>query len=235
MDQPNNNPPEKIIVPTEVPTMVQPEPVAMPAAVIPEEVDSEVKTSANGKEGFRSILSTIGLILLAPLLAVLLNLFVFQSYQVDGSSMEPTLHNDNRLIVLKLPRTVAKITHHDYLPKRGTIIVFKKPSDESEQLIKRVIGLPGERVVVKDGKITVFNKERPNGFDPDDAPYGKNIPPTDGNVDVTVGEGEVFVCGDNRIGGNSLDSRTALGDVPLKNIVGELVLRIFPLNQIKNF
>lgn len=152
--------------------------------------------------------------------------------------METTLQNNDRLIVWKLPRTWARITGNDYLPKRGDIVIFNEPKigefDQGDkQLIKRVIGLPGERVVVKNGTVTVYNSTHPNGFQPDKTlPYGDVIPQTEGDVDVTIPSGHIFVCGDNRP--DSLDSR-AFGTVPLDNIVGKLVMRILPLNTAERF
>jgi len=191
------------------------------------------------KEGLKSVISTIAILLLAPLIAVLLTAFVFQSYQVDGPSMETTLQNNDRLVVWKLPRTWARITGHDYLPKRGDIIIFNEPNlaefgqGTNKQLIKRVIALPGERVTVKDKVVTVYNKQHPNGFRPDATlPYGKVIPDTDGDIDMTVPAGNIFVCGDNRP--DSLDSR-AFGPVPLDNVVGKLVMRILPFTSAERF
>lgn len=188
----------------------------------------------------RSILSTLLILLIAPLLAVFITAFVFQSYQVDGQSMETTLQNNDRLIIWKVARTWARLTNNDYIPKRGDVVVFiKKGLYESsgtkeKQLIKRVIALPGERVVIKDGKMTVFNTEHPDGFSPDATlPYGKVITgTTEGNVDLTVPAGEIFACGDNR--SNSLDSRF-FGPVPEKDIVGKLAARILPLNKAEKF
>ena len=154
--------------------------------------------------------------------------------------METTLENHDRLLVLKLPRTIARITHHSYIPHRGDIIIFSTTAVSdgtgdggSKQLIKRVIGLPGDRVVVQDGNITIYNKEHPGGFNPDKTmPYGSVITTTTGNVDVTIGAKEVFVCGDNRT--NSLDSRV-IGTVPSKDIVGKLIFRIYPLHDAQVF
>lgn len=187
-------------------------------------------------DGLKGLISTIAVLLLAPIIALFLTAFVFQSYQVDGSSMETTLQNNDRLIVWKLGRTWARVTHSTYLPNRGDIVIFHEESVlAGKQLIKRVIGLPGDRVVVADGKITVFNKEHPNGFNPDTTlPYSKqtSIPETNGSVDVVVPAGQVFVCGDNR--GNSQDSR-AFGPVPTKDIVGKLVLRVIPVSKMERF
>jgi len=184
---------------------------------------------------WRDRLSTIFLFIAAFLIAITLNTFVFQSYEVDGSSMEPTLQNSDRLLIYKFQRTASSITGKEYVPNRGDVIVFHKPNGTSDQLIKRVIGLPGDRVVVKNNEITVFNLENPEGFNPDDEPYGIDLPETSGNVDVTVPEGEIFVCGDNRIPGASLDSRSVLGNVPIDKIVGKLLLRYIPLGNYKVF
>lgn len=195
------------------------------------------KTEQNSGEvkkegGFLSFALTL---IAAFILVQVINLFVFQSYKVFGSSMFPTLHNGDRLIISKLSRTLSKATKKPYEPKRADIIVFVDPLQPDLQLIKRVIGLPGERVVVKSGKITVFNSEHPNGFNPDDAEYGKSLPVTSGNTDITVPQGHIFVSGDNREGSNSLDSRNELGTVPLENIIGKLEVRIFPFDRAQFF
>ena len=192
-------------------------------------------------EGLGSVLSTIGILLLAPTLALILMMFVVQSYEVDGPSMESTLQNHDRLIVLKLPRTLARITHHAYQPNRGDVIIFNEPdstdpssaSNTNKQLIKRVIGLPGDHIIVKDGVLTVYNSSHPKGYTPDTSlPYGKVISSTPGDIDLTVPAGQIFVCGDNR--SNSFDSRY-FGTVPLKNVIGKLLMRIYPVSTIKMF
>lgn len=191
--------------------------------------------SRQKREGWRSALSTILILILAPLVAILLTTFVFQSYEVDGPSMEPTLQDGNRLIVWKMPRTISRITNNSYIPARGEIVVFSQPSDTPDapdkQLIKRVIATPGERIVVRDNRITIYNRGNPGGFDPDKV-MADQLPPTDGNIDLTVPDDHVFVAGDNRT--NSLDSR-AFGVVPADHILGNLTLRIFPFNQLKTF
>jgi signal peptidase I len=187
------------------------------------------------REGIKGIISTVAILVIAPLIALSLTVFVFQSYEVDGPSMESTLQNHDRLIVYKLPRTISRITHHPYIPKRGEIVIFSRQDSvefgtpKPRQLIKRVIALPGERVVVKDNVITVFNKDHPEGFQPDEAaPYGKVITTTAGDVDLTVPEDSIYVCGDNRP--ESLDSRS-FGPVPVKDLVGKLALRVYPFGK----
>ncbi len=193
-------------------------------------------------EGWRSVLSTLAILLIAPLVAVVLTAFVFQSYQVDGPSMQTTLQNSDRLVVWKLPRTWSRITGHDYIPKRGDIIVFNESNlsafgqGESKQLIKRVIALPGERVTVENGVLTVFNDAHPNGFRPDaEMAYGKvigNTEPESSTTSWTLARGQIFVSGDNRA--DSLDSR-AFGPVASSDVVGKLIARILPLGSAQRF
>ena len=193
------------------------------------------------KEGLRSVLSTVGVLISAPIIALLLIAFVFQSYEVDGPSMQHTLEHQDRLIVLKTGKTWSRITGEDYIPDRGEIIVFSKrgtvdPTAGGErQLIKRIVGMPNDRVTVRDGHITVYNDEHLNGFNPDEeGGYEDMIASRGGatDIDIHVPDGHVFVIGDNR--SNSLDSRT-FGIISSDEIVGTLALRIFPLNEIRSF
>ncbi len=191
------------------------------------------------QSGWRELLSTVGILVAALFVALFIIAFVFRSYQVDGPSMENTLQNNDKLIIWKVPRSWARLTRHDYIPARGDIIVFSESGlsqfgqDDTKQLIKRVIGLPGDRVTVQDGKYTIYNKSHPDGFDPDTTlPYGKHIPVTSGNVDVTLGAHQLFVSGDNRP--DSLDSRS-FGPINTSQVVGKLVLRVFPLGSAETF
>lgn len=193
------------------------------------------------RETVREIVSTIGVLIAALLVAFALIAWVFQSYEVDGESMEPTLQNNDRLIVWKVPRTLARLTNHDYIPKRGEVVIFVESgltefgSAGSKQLIKRVVGLPGDHVVVNSGVITIYNKEHPNGYNPDKSiPFGQiNADPNDArDIDYTLTDNQIFVCGDNRP--NSLDSRT-FGPIDASQIVGKLSLRLLPVSKIEKF
>jgi len=207
------------------------------------DVDNTQSSMPNGRsnDGQHRVLntfSTIGILLLAPIIAILLTALVFQSYQVDGPSMQNTLHNNDRLIVWKLPRTWARITGHQYVPKRGDIIILTESglsnygdTENTKQLVKRVIGLPGDHIVIKNDVITIYNQQNPNGFEPDKTlPYGQNgaIPPTQNNLDITVGANQLFVCGDNR--GDSLDSRI-FGPIQTSQVIGKLAMRIYPIPE----
>jgi signal peptidase I len=185
----------------------------------------------------KGFLSFFGFVVSVVVLASLINMFIFQSYYVDGTSMTPTLQPNDRLIIDKVPRTWAKVTGSSYTPKRGEVVVFNSnltgPDGSREQLIKRVVGLPGERVVVKDDHVTVYNTTHPKGFDADKE-LDLHLAGTFGVNDVTVPKDQVFVFGDNRGPGGSYDSRE-LGTIPTKDLVGQLVMRIIPLNHAKLF
>lgn len=199
----------------------------------------------------KDLLSLVLFVACIVLGTVLLNAFVFRSYNVVGSSMENTLHNDDRVIVNRLPVTWAHFLGEEYVPERGDIIVFangdatgpltcEAPKNQTDQyIIKRVIAFPGERVTVKDGILTVYNDEYPDGFSPDaETRVDENNGPKEyssGEVDTIVPEGEIFVAGDNREGNHSFDSRSGLGTVPYCRIVGPAAMRIYPFEKVRLF
>lgn len=197
--------------------------------------ENKTATDNSVKNGWKNIASTVAILLLAPILAIFITVFVFQSYEVYGQSMETTLQDGDRLIVQKLSKNWSRLRGREYLPKRHEVVVFDKPealsvanADGVKHLIKRVIGLPGERVRVEDGKVTVFNAENPEGFNPDlDQEYAKDIIVTPGKADITLGDGEIFVLGDNR--SNSSDSRR-FGAVQASTLTGIAKLRFVPVN-----
>lgn len=174
---------------------------------------------------------------------LLINTFVFRSFNVLGPSMEKTLYTGDRLIVNRLPVTWAQLQNKQYTPARGQIIVFKNPQYNAgtgdEFIVKRVIAFAGERVVVKNGVLTVYNKQHPNGFQPDKAeandPTSHPGSPTSGNVDTTVTDGTLFVAGDHRQGDFSYDSRSGLGFIPLYDVVGPVAMRFYPLTKVRFF
>jgi len=194
-----------------------------------------------GPSAWKELLSTLAILVTALLLALFIIAFVFRSYQVDGPSMENTLQNGDKLIIWKVPRSWADLTGHPYIPARGDIVVFTESGlsefgqADTKQLIKRVIGLPGDRVTIQDNHYEIFNKARPGGFDPDTTlayGRGKQWPATTGSVDVTLSKNQIFVSGDNRP--DSLDSRS-FGPINASQLVGKLVLRVFPVNHAKSF
>lgn len=159
----------------------------------------------------RDVLETI---IPAVVIALLINLLLAQATRVYGHSMEPNLETNQRLVV-------EKVTYRFREPQRGDVVVLRLPDHSRELLIKRVIGLPGERVAIHDGKVFI------NG-EPLDEPYLRQ--PTRGRMDeVVVPEKHVFVLGDNRSASN--DSRT-FGPVPYEAIVGRAWLSYWPPDRI---
>lgn len=181
----------------------------------------------------------IGLFVLLVIIGtILINSFVFRSFSVVGPSMETTMFTGDRLIVNRLPVTWSQLQNKSYIPERGQVIVFKNPhfveGAKEEYIVKRVIGLPGERVVLKNGSFTVYNTDHQDGFNPDE---GNDEPgrPTTGSVDTIVPSASLFVSGDHRTGSYSLDSRNGLGMIPLYDVVGPVSIRIFPFDKMRFF
>jgi signal peptidase I len=163
----------------------------------------------------------------------ILHNFVFQAFHVVGHSMDPTLHETDYLIISKLAGSVSKIQNKVYVPARGQIVVFRFPKDPTLVFVKRVVALPGERVVVKNGKIVVYNKDNPNGFEPDaSGDYTPSDPVSLGAYDDIVPADSVFVVGDNRRPNGSYDSRE-WGPLPTSYIIGQAVMRLLPLDGFK--
>ena len=150
----------------------------------------------------------------AILIALLIHVFLAQATRVYGQSMEPNLHTNQRLVI-------EKLSYHFHGPRRGDVVVLHDPGGSPELLIKRVIGLPGERITVTDGRVYIDGTAL-------DEPYLTQ--PTQGSGrSWIVPPLNVFVMGDNRSA--SRDSRI-FGPVPLDQIVGHAVIRYWPPEQI---
>ena len=152
--------------------------------------------------------------------------------------MNPTLWDNDRLLVWKAGISWGKLTGSQFVPKRGDIIVFKDPtgsSGDQDILIKRVIGLPNEQVTIRNNQITIYNSDNPDGFVPM-LNIGHNLPPfSDDGVYNRLGDDEIFVIGDNRLGGHSRDSRVFSSPVTTDSIIGTLMMRTSPLDEIDWF
>jgi signal peptidase I len=159
------------------------------------------------------LLSLIEILLLLVIVVLPIRFFLFEPFLVKGESMEPNFHNLDYLIVDKLTYSLRQ-------PQRGEVIVFRPPFEERVYYIKRIVGLPLEKLIIEESKITIFNKEHPQGFVLNE-PYLQNHY-TAGKIEVNLGPDEYFVLGDNRE--VSYDSRK-WGPVKRERIVGRVVFQ----------
>lgn len=146
--------------------------------------------------------------------------FVAQPFIVSGHSMDPTFADGEYLIV-------DEISYRFREPQRGEIIVFRPPTDKKKFYIKRIIGLPGEKIEVNNGNITIYNNKNEKGIILEE-PYVIRKS-NDPDKLWTLGEDDYFVMGDNRT--ESSDSRS-WGILKRKAIVGKALIRLFPIQEI---
>jgi signal peptidase I len=193
------------------------------------EIFSDTQNIVNELEQ-ESVLSKIGSFFLeaikvavfAGITIGIVRYFLFKPFYVKGASMEPNYYDKEYLIV-------DEITYRFREPERGEVIVFKSPTSEKEYFLKRIIGLPSERVKVEDNKIIIYNEEHPQGIIIDEKYLTENTP---GNIGISLGSDEYFVLGDNR--DSSMDSRR-FGSIKKSDIVGKTWLRGWPLTRISTF
>jgi len=189
-----------------------------------------------GVGGF--VLEIIKIFLLAFIIIVPIRVFLFQPFFVQGASMEPNFENNQYLIVNEFGYKQTTIGNDLFTIKpfkqlgRQQVVVFRYPKNPSQFFIKRVIGLPGEKIEIKNNQVVIFNKENPNGFVLDESAYLPASNKTTGDNVFTLKDNEYFVMGDNRM--FSSDSRV-WGPVPESDIVGGALLRAWPLDKISIF
>lgn len=159
------------------------------------------------------------IVIVALLIVVPIRTFIFQPFFVKGQSMEPNFENGDYLII-------DEISYRFREPQRGEVIVFKYPNNPSQRYIKRIIGLPGETVEVKDGKVFIANERL------DESSYFPGEIFTPGSAQLSLGNNEFFVLGDNRIA--SSDSRS-WGVLPRNDIIGRVFIRAWPFAALAKF
>lgn len=177
---------------------------------------------AKTRSNLRNTLEWVSVIVVAVLVALLIKTFVVQAFRIPSESMSPTLETGDRVLVNKLSYDAHGL-------RRGDVVVFERPEnlaagpDDPKDLIKRVIGLPGEEVSTRDGRVYVDGRLLEEPYLPDGTmTYGMEQA-------VEVPDGKVLVLGDNR--GDSTDGRV-FGPVPAEAIVGRAFMIMWPPGRV---
>jgi signal peptidase I len=203
-----------------------------PATANVKQPEQELRPQATAPTGGRSsfvkawdfVSELLHVVVISLAIIVPVRYFLIQPFYVKGASMEPNFHDHQYLII-------DEISYRFVNPDRGDIVVFRYPNDPRQYFIKRVIGLPGERVRVADGHVTIYNDEHPEGMVLDEAAYLHGVVTTKAK-DLQLASDEYFVMGDNRTA--SMDSRD-FGSVKRDFVVGRVWLRGWPPEDFKVF
>jgi len=186
-----------------------------PDPLMPNETSTE--QISPGRQVLRALREVLETIIPAVIIALIINLFLAQATRVYGQSMEPNLHTNQRLVVEKISYNAW---WHIRGPERGDVVVLRI-DENSEMLIKRVVGLPGDRVEIRGGQVFIngVHLNEPYLTQPTYGDYGPvDVPPL-----------HVFVLGDNR--GFSNDSR-AFGTIPIDQVIGRALFSYWPADQM---
>jgi len=183
--------------------------------------------------GQRSVLRSVGsffwelikVFLIAVIIIVPVRYFLVQPFFVRGASMEPSFENGEYLVI-------DEISYRFREPQRGEVIVFRFPNNPSQFFIKRILGLPGEEVEIRDGQVIIHNDQHRQGVVVDESAYLLPNTRTGGELTVRLGADEYFVLGDNRAA--SSDSRS-WGVLPQDAVIGRAWLRAFPFDRLTVF
>jgi len=170
-----------------------------------------------------------------------LRVFLIQPFFVQGASMEPNFEDKEYLIINELGYKTTDVgfgstdlfTVKSFKEfQRGDVVVFRYPKNPSVYYIKRIIGLPGEKIEIKEGKVKIYNSENPEGFFLNESQYLSSNVETSGGQNVQLSDTEYFVLGDNR--SYSSDSRS-WGPVPEEDVVGKVLIRAWPFKKAQIF
>ncbi len=181
--------------------------------------DKEILTNKNNKS--KEIKEYVLCIVAAIVISFAFNGYVLSRANVDGPSMQPTLHDKDKIFMEKITTNLQSL-------KRGEIIVFDSKNENHDKYVKRIIGVAGDKVEFKNGHVYLND----NLLNEDYLDTDAVTEPISNTTEYVVPEGYVFVLGDNR--GNSTDSRM-LGPINIKDIKGHVVVRVFPFDKLKLF
>lgn len=185
--------------------------------------ETEMKRQREDSSTWRSIREWIQVIVIALVISLPIRFFIAEPFLVHGASMDPTFATGQFLIV-------DRLSYRFESPKRGDVIVFEYPHNPKVYYIKRIIGLPGEKIAIKNGEVYINGTKDPSQHI--NEPYVEDSRKSHDTLEVTLGDTEYFVMGDNRI--ESSDSRS-WGPVDKNFIVGRPFIRIFPIDTLSIF
>lgn len=179
-------------------------------------------TSTEKKQG--GLKEIVRFTITAVIIIFIVRIYIAQPFVVNGASMDPTFASNDYLIVDELSYRFEE-------PKREDVIIFRYPRNTSTFFIKRIIGLPGETVIMQNGDIIIKNKDNIQGMKIEDN-HVENSRRTNDTFSISLGPTEYFVMGDNRA--QSSDSRS-WGPLERKYIIGRPITRLLPFSKIALF
>lgn len=196
--------------------------------------EEEVSDPGFWRNAWSSFFELLKVLVFAAIIIIPVKTFFFQPFFVEGASMEPSFSGGDYLIVNEFGYKTTDVRLGDNLDfsvkpfrelSRFDAVVFKYPRNPSQYFIKRIIGLPGETIQIKNSQITIYNAEHPTGFLLDDKMFLSPRTVTAETIMTELKPDEYFVMGDNRP--NSYDSR-AIGPIPEDKIIGRVSVRVWP-------
>lgn len=190
----------------------------------PKKESKKDETPSFAKSTGQFILELLKIVIISLAIIVPIRVFLIQPFYVKGASMEPTFFDNEYLII-------DEITYRFSAPQRGDIVVIRYPLDPSQFFIKRIVGLPGEIIDIKNGSVYIDGPKLTEPIEIEEKYLGQGII-TSGEKQIHLAEDEYYLLGDNRTA--SLDSRS-FGAVKKKYIVGKAWLRVWPFDEFHHF
>ncbi len=179
------------------------------------------RESGLGSEIASFFWETVKIVVISLVIILPIRYFVVQPFFVKGASMESNFEDGDYIFVNEISYEVSN-------PHRGDVIIFRYPLDQSQFFIKRVIGLPGETIDIKNNKVTIYNEDHPEGVVLNE-PYLDAGQETQGTLHMKLDDNDYFVMGDNRL--RSSDSRR-WGAVNRSLITGTAFIRLWPFSRL---
>ncbi|MEX1064232.1 MAG: signal peptidase I [Candidatus Paceibacterota bacterium] len=183
--------------------------------------EQPARDESSRQEALAFIWGTLKVVIISLAIIIPVRYFLVQPFFVNGASMEETFDDGDYILI-------DEITYRFQEPKRGEVVVFRFPQDTTQFFIKRIVGLPGETVEIKNDTVIIYDQENPEGLILDESIYLTPEQHSFGNLRIKLDPEEYFVMGDNRL--QSSDSRR-WGPVNRSLITGRVFLRAWPVDK----